>query len=94
MSFAAKKEFRKRFYYFHKAGNIIPCNARKSMISNAEGLPGKAIDGSKAERWTSQDLSGPEEKSNNLGVWTKFSGPLGYRAAMFMKAVGWKVTVL
>ena len=44
MSFAAKKEFRRRIYYFHKAENIIPCNARKSMISNAEGLPGKAID--------------------------------------------------
>ena len=45
MSFAAKKGFRRRIYYFHKAENIIPCNARKSMIFQADGLPDKAIDG-------------------------------------------------
>jgi hypothetical protein len=56
MNFAAKKEFRKRIYYFQKAENIIPSNARKSMISNAERLPGKAIDGLKTERWISQGL--------------------------------------
>jgi len=64
MSFAAKKEFRRRIYYFHKAENIIHCNARNSMISNAEGLPGKAIDGLKAERWISQDLIRVARKKN------------------------------
>ena len=70
MNFAGKKEFRRLIHYFHKAENIIPCNARKSMISNAEGLPGKVIDRLKCSGIDNlgSDLSGPEEKSNNLGV--------------------------
>ena len=29
-------------------------------------------------------MNGPEEKPNNLGVWTEISGPTGYSAMVFM----------
>ena len=33
-------------------------------------------------------MKGPEEKRTNLGVWSEVSGPIGYRAKMFMKVAG------
>jgi hypothetical protein len=32
----------------------------------------------------------PGKKPNNLGVWTEFSEPIGYRTAMLMMLVGWQ----
>jgi hypothetical protein len=42
MSFAAKKGFRRRIYYFHKVTKINFCNALESTISGLDGLPDTA----------------------------------------------------